>query len=783
MQIYAYTLSNEHITFHVNPETGTIGTGLDTSAQGLVYDGTEYLNKIGIPFEFFSLKIDGVVYANDNSEGYKGTWPPSGLRSNTKNILTVVQNNGKTIEAVTTLPGIFRITHKYKLGQSENHFQQKQGSKNLQKNISVDVKVENLSSSSVSMKYARGIDMDPPNINTINRMGYREGDKKIPKENLVYTVSKKPFGKYPLSFFSKHDLTHRGAILAFDKFKGCLYDPDKIVENSVDPYTGDGVIYMVFDLGILPSEDIKTFSWSYYLDDDLEKVADEIYSKDPKLEVQPSSISYTLKHHEKNEKKNADSENEKVVLHPTNQKFLDDGSKHTVTIQLKEGERLPEGVNLVVGDTKQTISNTNRKVILPTQYTYDEKIVIQVLFDRKWREKTTKKVAFKIGTSNEEGSYDLLTVKFIPEKDDTLFLSSDSETLNYTVPYGETRRYESLHTKQFTIQSKANKGIKHKALLTLENESMPKGLILKINGVALDDSFTYNIGVPLSLTLYRNNSYKEEKENNINLIFRDEQLKQDILIPVQFTPSARTLQIDVKPLNPSARLDELKISDELEVTLYANGKKIESDSFSAYELKADCKGVKCNLRKDKEAKKFFLKVKPKFILGLTRTGNIPIKIQLIEGVYPGDSAENTFTYTVEDIGWKKWIEPFKWLVLLLILLWYLWGITGGKKRFKKNQVVRYAPIKRGEVQRKNEMDYHLRKKLPWWDALIPYRAQRYRVANLKFKAVRNRQIYLDKKSQALVDYNGLKIENEGQKDLKLFPGDTLRTNHELYTIQ
>ena len=509
-------------------------------------------------------------------------------------------------------------------------------------------------------------------------------------------------------------------------------------------------------------------------------MADEIYSKDPKLTVHPSSVKYILKHHEK---KSVESEKQTISLHPANNKFFDDGSKHTVAVQFAEEEHLPEGVTLVIGNKTQTISNTNREVILTDLYKYGEPIALRVHFDKKWRDQATKNIRLKIGTSNEKGSYTFLKVVLIPKKDDTLFLEPGAEELNYTVPYGEIKKYEVLNTKQFSINSKAAKGIKHNATFSFGNKQMPKGLQFRVNGITMGENFTYQLGVPVELTLYRNNSYKEEKEYSLELKFEDLTVKQEIMIPVNFNPLPRELRIDVNPVHPSVRLDKLKEASEIDVTLYANDKRIANNSFSQYKLKADCGGLKCKLRKDEEQKKFFLKIKPNFILGSTSTGDVPITVQLVEGVYPNDHAEKTFTYTVEDIGWKKWVEPLKWLLLLLLLLWYLWGITGGRKRFKKNQVVRYARIKRGEVQRKDEMDYHLRKKQPWWDVLIPYRAQRHRVEDLEFTATRKRQIYLARNSQALVKYNGLEIEGEGQKDLRLSPSDTLRTDYALYTIQ
>jgi hypothetical protein len=199
-------------------------------------------------------------------------------------------------------------------------------------------------------------------------------------------------------------------------------------------------------------------------------------------------------------------------------------------------------------------------------------------------------------------------------------------------------------------------------------------------------------------------------------------------------------------------------------------------------MEIDCKSLNCTLKKEIEHGRYLLKVYPELIAAFTRTGDTPITLELVEATYPKDHAETQFTYTVKDIGWKKWIDPGVKLLLLLFLLWYLWGVTGGKRRFKKNQVVTYAPIRKGKIKRDDERDYYLRKHIPWWDMFIPYRSQRTRVEDLKFIALRNRQIYLAKRSQDMVLHNGLSIDEAGRKDMRLNPGDILKTDYALYTI-
>ncbi len=784
IQINAYDLGSKYIKLSVNPQSGTLGTGLQLDKPGLVYDDAEYLNKIGIPFEFFSLKVGSKVYANDNAEGYedrrlKGTWPLKGLRYNNKNIPTIVRKDGNIITAVTTLPNVFRITHIYQIGNNRNLLNKSQKKTNQEKNIAIEVKIENLSDQSVKMQYTRGIDMDPPDFKTDNSMGYQKNGKMIvPKSNIIYTVSAQHPGKYPLSIFSEDAISHRGAILAFNKFKGCLYDPDDIVKKSLNSYSGDGVIYIIFDLEEISPLKEKSFTLSYYLDDDINKLIKKIDTENPKVLISPKVLIYTLKHHDGGSKA---SDKESFKLQITNKNFIDEG-KRDIQVELADGFSLPKGIALVFGTNTDTLSQGEKSLQLSLQYSFGDPIPVWVQYDKNWKAKSEKIIKLKVGSSvKEEGRYKILTLSLKPLKDDSIIIEGEDH-LNYSIPYGESKSYEDIGQNTFTLKSKASKDTARHAKILVDPKKIPIGLHLKVNSANLGEDFIYRFGKAITLSLERNVEYVDEEGTAVTLTIVDTTTGQKIPLEVSLKPLSRELEIAIVPENSLVRLDELEESNDTVVTLFANGKRIEGDSFSAYQLKADCGSLNCTLQKDEENHQFLLKVSPAFIMALTPTGETPITLTLEEGFFPNDKAKKEFIYNVEDIGWKKWIDPLINLLLLLLLLWYLWGITGGKKKFKKKQVVTHAPIHRGKIDNDAERDYMMRAYVPWWDTFIPYRAQRTQIEDLRFIAIQNRRIYLAKRSQIDVQYNSLEIMDPGMKDMKLNPGDTLKTYQAQYTI-
>ncbi len=774
--LYSAQLSKGDITFSINDASGTIGTGLDTQKSGLRYEKNDYLNKIGIPFEFFSLKVDSKVYANDNAENYKEAWPPVGSRTNTKNLPTKVFQDDNNIIAVTTKERLFSITHRYTLDKVDL-------TGNISdKEISIDVTVKNLSSRALGMTYTRGMDMDPPDIDTDNSMGYRNGI--IPKKNLVYTISAKNPGKYPLSLYSHDSVTHYGAILAFGKHKeGCKYDPDEIKFKNRKRFSGDGVIYMIFELGTLKAGEEKSFSLSYYLDDNLEALVKRLRAKDPKLQTDKSLISFKMRHHNQLEPKNTALQS--IKLFSKNPDYRKTNDKFVIRMSLKKG-KMPEGVKIMVGKGSKAQELKSKDVVLDQKFAFDEDIPVFAIYDKQWKDEKSSELKYvlEISKNRSKGSekfHTNISLEFIPLKNDTIVADIEGEKLKFKVPYGGGREYDKIDSRSFIVNSKANNGKSRTASLVLNEKEKIKGLEYRVNGKNIEtNQFTYMLGKPIMLDLYRNNEFSQNSTEHINILFMDIKSKQHFLLPIEIAPLNKGLAMKVEPEHPRVTLGRLKSVSDVKIMLLRDDKTI--DPIDEYDLEAECQGINCELIKVPGSNMIQLKIKPSFIEAFTRTGDVPIKLELVGGLYPGDYAQKDFIYTVVDPGWKKWINPLFYLLGILFLLWYLYGVTIGKKRFKKNQVITCAAIHKGKVDRDAERDYHLRKQLPWWNSLIPYRSQRTQVEDLRFIALKNRQVYLSKRSQEFVAHNGLEIDEAGLKDMKLYPGDNLRTDHSLYTI-
>jgi len=634
-------LSNKQITFSVSP-AGTLGTGLNQYGKGLIYQRHDYLNKVGVPFEFFSLKVNQDVYANDNAEGYKKRWPAPGLRHNNKNVPTTLERSDKSIIATTTQEGLFRIQHTYSIGDTSNTCEL-MSAQSQQKNINVQVEITNLSNEAKTFIYTRGIDMDPPDVKTINTMGYRSGSANIPPENLIYTISAKHHGRYPLSLYSKDPIRHMGAILEFDNTNGCLYDPQRILSKSKNALNGDGVIYMIFELGRVSPGESKNLTFSYYLNDKLEQLISDITNQDVKVEP-------------------------------------------------------AEGISFPV------------------------------------------------------------------------------ERIN-------SIEYKKMDTKNISIHSKAPGINKRRFTIINDTNKLPKGIRLAVNGKVIGKSqkqFKYNKDIPI--TILRNKDYDVSNTEELTLYTEDTKCGKRSSFKVVIKPKKRNITLTMEGL-PTTRLDELNKAKPIAVKVMRDNKQITGESFKDFAIESDCKGVRCHISKDEVNNQFLLYVKPKKILAFTAVGDVPIKAIVTEGTFEDDHAEQTTMVNIEDIGWKKWIEPGLWLLLLLLLLWYLYGITFGKKRFKKNQVVTYEELKRGKRDPNSERDYYLRKEVSPLDMFIPYKAQEVRIQDMIFRAERNRRVYLSKKSQEYVKYNRRDIDEAGKMHLRLGGGDTLQTDYAIYTIK
>lgn len=409
------TLSNEYVIFSVS-DSGTIGTGIKNgkankslnalSLKSLPND--DYLNDIGIPFEFFSISMDNVVYANDNSEGYTGGQAYRlDDRVNEKNIDTLLVKQNQKIIATTKNTNKFEVIHKYSLKEKE---------------IIINTSVKNISNSEARFIYSRGIDMDPPNKDTKNSKGYKD---KIGKNELIYTSEVN--GNYPLALFSvkNENIPHRTEIMYFND-DGCRYDPKKIKTNVFNEDPIDAVIYMVFDLGSLMPNELKDFNLSYLLDDDLDKLAKGLIKK-----------YYPMKSAIK------DHEPIKPIVYKFTPNFEPVGTSHFI-IEAESGEHIkvdnrdhnyqlkanniPKGIQIRFGGKDLTASN--KSITIP--FKYGEKITYTVFRNKDFKEKNPKTIKLTLD-KNGDAENNKIEIEIKPKPRKLTFKIGAGSTLSDVV--------------------------------------------------------------------------------------------------------------------------------------------------------------------------------------------------------------------------------------------------------------------------------------------------------------------------------------------------------------
>jgi len=117
---------------------------------------------------------------------------------------------------------------------------------------------------------------------------------------------------------------------------------------------------MIFDLEEIPPLGEKSFTLSYYLDDDIKELIKKIDTKNPKIKISSNTLAYNLKHHNDTSK---DSIKKQFKLKPTNPNYIDSGAQN-ISIALQKGSSLPEGVTLVFGLNATLLDHDDAKVML-----------------------------------------------------------------------------------------------------------------------------------------------------------------------------------------------------------------------------------------------------------------------------------------------------------------------------------------------------------------------------------------------------------------------------------
>lgn len=395
--IDAYSTFGKTVGSQGNPDVEYPGMQFDPKGKGNYKPSLDYLNSAGIPFEFFSLKVDSDIYVNDNSSGHKSLKKTKKTKKNSSNILGTLEKKQNKIFTLTKVANVFVIEHKYTLSKNSIY-------------IDIEVKVKNLSNTKRRFLYARGIDTDPGEVETISQRGY--GD--ISARDIIYTIGKKY--KLPLALVSRDDITHNTSVLEFGA-RGLVYDPSYLIRGKYGKFNDD-VIYIAFDIGKLEPNQSKTFKFKYLFGNNIKEAvkALNIKTKDT-LNYDVSFLPQEEYH----------LENTKPVTFKMNK-------IKNATAMLKT-EDIPDGIQIKVNDIN--ITNEYKKVNFKKG-----KFSVSIYKNSQYKESSVKTAylyfTFKVG---EQETIEKLPITITPVPR-TLTLKSNQELLE--IPFQELNNYPNL---------------------------------------------------------------------------------------------------------------------------------------------------------------------------------------------------------------------------------------------------------------------------------------------------------------------------------------------------
>ena len=249
-------------------EDGTFGVGGSTS-PGILYDenGTgnygvdDYLTP-GTPFEFFSLKVDGVLYTNGNSKSLP-------------DMNTSISGDAHNVTVVSYTPdNALKITQTYTLEEGS-------------KLIVIDAEIENISASDFSsILFSRGLD---PDVDVVTFGSYDTNNTRgldrsaidlpnIPANSII--LAEGVHTKKVISLFYRGTLEHNTTTMS-----PWPTDPTIILQGSGDTF-GDHSINVAMNIGSIAAGDIVSFRYAYGLGNDIGDLG-EIIAPEPPVVLPP----------------------------------------------------------------------------------------------------------------------------------------------------------------------------------------------------------------------------------------------------------------------------------------------------------------------------------------------------------------------------------------------------------------------------------------------------------------------------------------------------------------
>ncbi|WP_223595669.1 vWA domain-containing protein [Neobacillus bataviensis] len=459
--------------------------------------------------------------------------------------------------------------------------------------------------------------------------------------------------------------------------------------------------------------------------------------------------------------------------------LLEQSAEENASFQMKEfymnNQRIEQGME---GPFKVKTPDDPAKLNPPIRGTFThfknvngdgviEKGTYKIVFDKKPTEEQQKNIEvvaepaidFKIGFQkiNSNGS---LT------EDPSVFFKGSKMRVETTLLKSDSSD-EEIDIRDIDV------GSLFEVVAKIGQNNLPLKYDRKLNKFIGEFTIPNNEKIPVNVKVNIKGFYQQEKDTSLQVL------------------PTRKLSLVANTDAWSAPLDKLDQAQPLVITPMVNGEEMTSEELKKImnQLKIDSPG---NIKIEKKQKGNQIYIYPKSLSPIFRTsvGEVPLHITL-QGQYPNEVAEGTFTLTIEDISiFKKYGKDIIKALILLALIVYLIGIII-KPRFDKNRIsIEYKQSRKREKLREARVmteNFHTSWVQRW---LVPYLAEKKRISDLVFKADRKKdRVLLVKESQyadLIVRHEKL-LDRSKKADIAIYHNDEIQiersNNFLVYTFK
>ena len=407
--------------------------------------------------------------------------------------------------------------------------------------------------------------------------------------------------------------------------------------------------------------------------------------------------------------------------------------------------------------------------------TYDPDVVLDEKSTNNTKEDDALYIAFDLGSfkPNEKKSFSFRYVLGESIDDAIDFASMKVDNANIKIRYRYIKNYEEITKGIIEIISKQKRTKKYDANFVASG--IPEGIAIKIgdNLLTKDAPKTTkplhvnqkNGHAKVNISVLRNGLFKEKRSFKIDLTIKAEKAKDISFSPdtatFSFLPVPRKIEFKIDNGLTSIPLTQLKDSPPVRIKILADGKEISPEEYKEFDLDIDVDGLSSDDGVDPKTHHYYVKLLPEFPLCRTKTGSIPIKISVDEGFFPGDQSEKTLYVNIQDVSWwEKCREVIINTLIVLFVLWYLFCILVRKDKFNRYQTLSCVIADDDDYQ--VPTDSHFSDDVPWWQKLIPCKAEWVWYHNILFIADNGVNVKISKKQSAHFDIDvAVPVDKDG----------------------